>query len=144
MQGYWDATGTQVLYIDPSGTVTISGHLQMQGSPVTAAAGLAAGTGPPSPVVTTGANDGAGAITFGTGTSPAAGRLVVVTFAKTWVIPHPGILPHPVIVPGNAPTALLSLYVTRVLTTGFEVGAANAPAASQANTVYSFLYQVQG
>lgn len=112
-------------------------HLGSFGATVAAAAGANAGASPPAPVVTR-ATDLSGTCTFGTGTLPAAGAQVVVTFASAYAN-----APSVVIVPNNSLTAALTLYVT-ILAGSFTVNCVNAPAASQGNTTYSFTYQVQG
>lgn len=105
----------------------------------TAAAGANAGTTPPAPVVTSGDTDMRGNITFGTGATPAAGAMVVVTFANAWLN-----APFVMVTPKNTATQALGLYVTGVSTTGFTLSCTTAPAASQANTVFSFDFLAQG
>lgn len=126
-----------------NGSLTVNGHLQFGGTTPLAAAGGNAGGSPPSPVVTTGSNDGAGNMTFGTGTTPGAGTMVQVTFKTAWAIPGGG-APHIILSPANSATQALGLYVSGQSPTGFGVSVATAPAASQANTVYSFNYVVMG
>lgn len=105
----------------------------------TAAAGANAGTSPPAPVVTAGDTDMRGNITFGTGTTPAAGAMVGVTFANPWAI-----APTVMVVPRNTATQALGLYVTGNSVNGFTLSCTTAPAASQGNTIYSFDYSVLG
>ena len=126
-----------------TGNITENGHLQFGGTTPSAAAGGNAGGSPPAPVLTTGSNDGAGNITFGTGTTPGAGTMVQVTFNTAWVIPGGG-APHIVVTPANAATQALGPYVSGQSPTGFGLSVASAPAASQANTTYSFNYVVMG
>ena len=130
-------------FLDANGNFTISaaGHLLATGgAPPTAAAGANAGGTPPAPLETAGSTDIHGQITFGTGTVPAAGNEVVVTFATPF-----GAAPLSIMIePANGPTAALQPYVTAITTTGFTVGAQVAPAASQANTVYAVQYLVVG
>jgi hypothetical protein len=114
-----------------------NGHVVANGSTPGAAAGSNAGTSPPSPVIA--GDDTAGGVTFGTGTTPAAGNMVVVTFAAAYAT-----APTVMLTPRNAATATLDRYVTSVGTGGFTIAFATAPAASQANTVYSMGYQVLG
>lgn len=116
------------------------GHILANGiaQAVTAAAGSNAGTSPPSPVLTR-ANDLNGKITFGTGTSPSAGAQVTVTYARSYPN-NPTIQLTPI----NSATAALNLYISTSSTGSFTVGCVNAPAASQANTVYGFYYKVEG
>jgi hypothetical protein len=111
-----------------------SGHLISAGTIPTAAAGAGAGTAPPAPVVTAGATDTRGNVTFGTGTAPAAGAQVVVTFASAFAS-----APLVVVTPTTALTVPLNLYVAST-TSNFTVNAQTAPAASQGNTVYGFNY----
>ena len=110
------------------------------GTAPTAAAGANAGTAPPAPVVTAGATDTRGNITFGTGTTPAAGAQVVVTFnaGSAYPVIPVGIMFNAL----NTATQALGLYVTSITTTGFTLSCTTAPAASQANTIYSFNYLV--
>jgi hypothetical protein len=118
------------------GDFTILGHIGSV-SPVspTAAAGANAGTSPPAPALTT-ATDISGKITFGTGTSPVAGAMAVVTFNVAYAN-----APKVTITPINSASASLNLYVATT-TTNFTVSSVNAPSASQANTVYGFFYHV--
>lgn len=105
----------------------------------TIAAGANAGTSPPSPVLSAGSTDGRGGITFGTGTTPAAGIMVTITFGQ----PLPaGRVPYVSLDPNNAATAPLATYIANASNTGFSIALASAPAASQANTVYAIHYTV--
>jgi hypothetical protein len=109
------------------------------GAPV-AAAGADAGASPPAPVVATGSTDGRGGITFGTGTTPAAGDLVAVTFASPYAS-------KPVVTVNAANAAITktvvgTLVAVEVLTTGFKIRSSAAPGASQANTTYEVQYRV--
>lgn len=115
-----------------TGIVTTGGHVASTGSPPTAAAGAGAGATPPAPVLTS-ATDTKGQVTFGTGTTPAAGAQVTVTFASAYATS-----PIVILTPINSATSALLPYVAAT-TTGFTVSM-NAPAASQANTVYGFTY----
>ena len=119
------------------GNATLGNDLRIAGatSTATAAAGANAGTSPPAPV-TSNCGDVSGSVTFGTGTTPAAGAQVVVTFSQ-----YRGTNYRLVLTPGNAATAALNLYTTKT-GSNFTISAVNAPAASQANTVYSFDYQI--
>ena len=118
------------------GNLVTLGHIgsESQNAP-TAAAGANAGTSPPAPVLT-GCTDLAGKITFGTGTSPAAGAQAIVTFNVAYAS-----APKVVITPINSASALLNLYVSST-TTNFTVSSVNAPSASQGNTIYGFFYHV--
>jgi hypothetical protein len=134
-----DATGGSLALRGPNGELTAQHLLAVQSTPPTALAGSGAGTSPPAPVVTSGSNDARGNVTGGTGTSPAAGALIAVTFNQTYASP-----PTVNATPANAASAALLPYVTSVTTTGFTIATQGAPAAAQANTTYSFNYQVIG
>jgi hypothetical protein len=112
--------------------------LLIQGSLPTAAAGAGAGASPPAPVVTTNALNHRGNITFGTGTTPAAGAMATVSFTGAAYASVPTVTVNP----RNSATQALGLYVSATATGSFTVSAATAPAASQANTVYSFDFTV--
>ena len=101
------------------------------------AAGANAGTSPPAPVLLANSNDTRGGITFGTGTSPAAGAMVVVTFGT----PYP-VAPFIGLDAATSAAAPLFLYVSTVTTTGFTIALQAAPAASQGNGVYGVNYRV--
>ena len=135
-----DGSPNQLSQLGPNGEAT-SRRLLVAAGPnnPAAAAGSNAGGSPPSPVVATGANDTRGSVTGGTGTSPAAGNLIVVTFGQAYAS-----APIVSITPANAAAAALLPYVTAVSTTGFTIAIQGAPAASQANTVYGFNWQVIG
>lgn len=120
-------------------TFSSAGHLAGSGTAVTAAMQAGAGTSPPAAVVTN-TSDTAGTVTFGTGTTPAAGDQIRLTFAATFGSAPKGIA----ITPLNAATQALGLYVSAVTATTVTIAAANAPAASQGNTVYSFSFIVLG
>ena len=137
--------------VDPAGTrvpnpqlragqiLKIAGHVAGAGAAVTAAMQAGAGTSPPAAVVTN-TNDTNGTVTFGTGTTPAAGDQIRLTFAASF-----GSAPKGVCITAlNAATQALGLYVSAVTATTVTIAAANAPAASQANTVYSFSFIVLG
>lgn len=126
-----------------TGNLSVTGHISGTGSAAGAAAGSNAGTIPPAPVVTTGSTDDSGVITFGTGTTPAAGVMVAVTFAAAWVIPGGG-PPSIVAAPQNAATQALGIFISGVSPTGFNISCTTAPAASQANSTYSVAYQAIG
>lgn len=103
----------------------------------TAVAGANAGTTPPAPVVVINSNDTAGQITFGTGTTPAAGTEVVVTFTTPYAT-----APSVILSAVNSATAALTPYVASISTTGFSINLVGAPAASQAASFYSVNYRV--
>ena len=129
--------------VTATGDINLAGHLNDTGvAPIVAAGGQAGGS-PPAPNVPTGTNDDSGLIGFGTGTTPTAGVMVAITFATAWVVPGGG-APHIVLTEQNLATKNLGLFVTGTSPTGFQVSCVNAPAASQANTVYQFAYHVRG
>ena len=137
--------GGAAIRLDEYGNLTSLGHFAVTGTPPSLAAAAGLGTSPPAPVLLAGSNDCAGDITFGSGTSPAAGKLLEVTFSVTWNILGGG-NPHLIICPANAAAAALGLFINlaAVSASGFPVHCANAPAASQANTTYAFSYVVMG
>ena len=126
-----------------TGNVTIGGHLQFTAPSPTAAVASGAGSTPPAAVLVTGSNDGAGSITWGTGTLPNTQAQVTVTFGSAWMIPGGG-APHIVVSPQNSATAALGIFPSGASPTGFNLGVQSAPAASQGNTTYSFSYIVTG
>jgi hypothetical protein len=118
------------------GDLSVLNHIVSTGagnSP-TAAAGANNGTSPPAPVIS--GSDVSGKITFGSGTSPAAGSQVVATFAASYTNARV------VITAINSASASLNLYVSAITSTTFTVSSVNAPSASQANTTYGFYYHV--
>lgn len=104
----------------------------------TAAAGANNGTSPPAPIVATAdSSDLRGSLTFGSGTSPAAGAQCVVT----WATPKDANrLPIVQLTETTAAFSALQPAVTAVTAAGFTVSTANAPTASQAATVYGFAW----
>jgi hypothetical protein len=145
------ASGNQFLNCATTGTFASAPWLDQAanarvepaiGSPIgvpTAAAGANAGTSPPAPVVAATARNQRGNVTFGTGTTPAAGAQVTVTYSAAWPL-----APFVSVVAKNSATAALGLYVSANATGSFTVSTTSAPAASQANTVYSFDFIVTG
>jgi hypothetical protein len=126
-----------------TGNLSLGAHLQFTGRLPTARAGAAAGTSPPSPVFSAGSNDNAGTIAFGTGTSPGAGVLVVVTFNTAFNLADAS-SPHVVVNPTNAFTQALGLYVTSPSPTGFSLSCANAPNGGEPPGFYAFSYVLLG
>lgn len=113
---------------------------QRNGSAPTAAAGANAGTSPPSPVITAGATDSRGNITWGTGTTPAAGAQVVVTFNVPWATAPYITLMETTLATHSTTSNCGGVYVTNVTGTGFTINCQQAPAASQGNTVFGVNY----
>jgi hypothetical protein len=103
----------------------------------TAAAGANNGTTPPAPVVAGDSSDLRGSVTFGSGSTPAAGAQVVVTFTTPRDSNR-----LPVIQMTETTTALAALNpaVTAVTAAGFTVSTGSAPAASQGATVYGLAW----
>jgi hypothetical protein len=107
------------------------------GAPGTAA-GANNGGSPPAPSLVAGSTDGRGGLQFGSGTTPAAGEQVVVTFASTY-----GAAPVVTLAGGNAATSALgAIYPGAVTATGFTVRCMTAPTASQGGTVFLVQYKV--
>src|SRR5580658_7319766 len=98
-------------------------HLVSTTPGIAAAAGANAGSGPPVPVLAAGSSDRAGNGTFGTGTGPAAGAQVAVTFGITYGANGPGV----VVQAANAAAAALGLYVASITGTGFTIACTVAP-----------------
>jgi hypothetical protein len=108
------------------------------GGAPSAAAGANNGGSPPAPTVVAGSTDGRGSIQFGSGTAPAVGEQVVVTFAQPYTS-----APVVMLSGGNAATSALgALYPGAVSTTGFTIRCATAPTASQSGTTFLVQYRV--
>lgn len=104
----------------------------------TAAAGASNGGSPPAPVMSADSSDIRGSLTFGSGTTPAAGAQVVVTFTTPR---DAGRLPVIQITETTTVLSALNPAVTAVTATGFTVSTNSAPTASQANTTYGLAWQ---
>lgn len=102
------------------------------------AAGAALGIAPPALVLNSDSSDDRGSLTFGSGSSPAAGVALVFTFA---VPKDPNRLPVVNLTETTVAAAALNPAVTAVTATGFSISVA-APAASQGNTVYGLQWSV--
>jgi hypothetical protein len=105
-----------------------------------AAAGAANGTAPPAPAVSTDSSDDRGSLTFGSGSSPAAGAQVTVAFTAPR---DPARLPVVMITETTTALAALNPAVTAITATGFTVSTGSAPSASQAATVYGLAWTCQ-
>jgi hypothetical protein len=102
------------------------------------AAGANNGGSPPAPSTVAGSTDGRGSIQFGSGSAPAVGEQVVVTFAGSYAA-----APVVTLSGGNAATdALGALYPAQVTATGFRVRTTAAPAASQGGSTFMVQYTV--
>lgn len=135
-------TGANMTLVNPyalwvqTGGIRVTGHMFFDGSPApTAAAGANNGTSPPAPTVVAGATDTRGTIQFGSGTGPAAGAQVAVTWNLAF-----SQAPYVLLTPGNTATAALQLAVTSITTAGFTVSSAVAPTPSQGGTTYQLNY----
>lgn len=120
----------------------IAGHFTSVPGLPTVAAGANNGTTPPGPTLTDpGSTDMKGQGFFGSGTGPAAGQQVTVTFKRAFAL-----APAVMVVAGNPATATLfaSGLTINVSTTSFSIVTTIAPAASQANGTYQFFYMVMG
>ncbi len=115
---------------------------QLAFNPVITMTGAAAGTSPPAPVLLTG-NSAKGRFTVGTGTGPTAGDFVRVTYERPALVAG-GNIPLPVIDTTSGVTAALDPFISAIDFAGFTIAVRNAPAASQANTIYGFTYHVTG
>ncbi|MFI2216525.1 hypothetical protein ACH47B_06535 [Rhodococcus sp. NPDC019627] len=97
--------------------------------------GANAGAGAPAATLVAGSNDRRGTIQIGTGTSPAAGVLVSVTFGRPYPV-APFVAPSVQAQNGTGP------FVKDVTATGFNIGLLAAPAASQSLGTYALGYVV--
>lgn len=133
-------TGSRHLKNDLS--VEGSGYYDFSATAYMLAPRPGAGTSPPTPALAaTTMGDHSGSLTFGTGTTPAAGQMVRVTPHQTRPISRV------LLTAGNAATAALGLYVTKNVSgsniTSFDICAANAPADSQPVTTYALDFAVE-
>jgi hypothetical protein len=121
------------------GSIEFGAHISSAASASpTIAAGGNNGTTPPAPSLNP-STDTRGNGFFGSGSGPIAGAQVVVTFAKPYAT-----APIVLVNPGNAATAALGNLYTAVTTTGFTLYTPNAPAASQGNGTYNFVWTCIG
>ena len=103
----------------------------------TAAAAAGNGTGPPAPIVSGNSADERGSVTFGSGTTPAAGSQITISFVRPQ---DPNRLPVVQITETTTALSALNPAVTSVTSTGFTIGTAGAPTGSQVNTTYGFAW----
>lgn len=110
------------------------------GSTPAGAAATANGTSPPAPTVT--GNDQRGMVSFGSGTGPATGTQVTLTFASAtgWVTTAPYVQLQAL----NAATAALQPYVASCTATVLSIGFGVAPTAGQAAGTYKLGYRIEG
>ena len=104
-------------------------------STVTVAAGLSNGSGGTVPTATAASTLYRGTVNFGSGTAPTSGSQVTVAFSAT--LPS---APFVVVSPANAAAGTINPTVLAASTTGFTIGSAVAPTATQAPTIYSVNY----
>lgn len=123
---------------DESDPVGVQSSNRVASSP-TFAAGANNGTTPPAPTAVAGSSDLKGKVQFGSGTTPAAGAQVVVTFSQAYRTAPVSVM----LTGGNAGTdALGALDAQSITATGFTIGCQTAPTASQGGTVYVVEYEV--
>jgi hypothetical protein len=123
---------------DISVDLRVRGHFVTTSLPPTAAAQPQAGSGAPAPTLVR-ADDHKGLVSFGTGTTPAAGPQVRVAFSKAF-----GGQVAVTLTAANLATALLGAPYVATDAAGFTIYLPAAPAASQAATTYQYDYQVGG
>lgn len=108
--------------IQLNGTLTLLHHIAAGGSLPSRVSGSALGSGGTSSVS---GSDTAGSITISTGSSPAAGCFITVSFTQAF-----SATPHVVVTPIGSAAAGLAYYVNRS-TTNFSVCTASTPSAGQ-------------
>jgi hypothetical protein len=128
---YGSAAQGQAVYATGTSTA-VWAYSPWDTSTVTAAAGGQAGGSPPAPVVGSGSTIIRGSLTFGTGSAPAAGTQVTVSFGST--LPS---VPVVMLEAGGTATGTIQTAVNGVSATGFSVLASVVPTPSQGATVYS-------
>lgn len=101
------------------------------------APGAQAGGAPPAPASGGGATDKRGAFFFGTGTLPAAGEMVKVTFKNPY--DH---VPIVNLTPGNAATAALGVPFVATTVGGFSASVPAAPPSSKPGSQFVMNYTV--
>jgi hypothetical protein len=121
--------------------ITNQAHIVVSGGGApTAAAHAALGTSPPAPAIS--GNNVRGTVSLGTGTTPAAGHAVRVTWATAWpVAPVVTLTPLVGLLLGGASGVNAEVVST---TTHFDIYFATAPAASQAVGTYPWSYVAIG
>lgn len=112
-----------------SGDLQFNRHIDAGGSTPSGTPGGALGNGG---TVSIGGTDTAGTVSVNTGSSPAAGCFITVTFTKSF-----NAQPHIAITPVGASAALLNYYVSRT-PTGFSVCTANS-APGGANFAFDYI-----
>jgi hypothetical protein len=96
------------------------------------------GGSPPAPVLSADATDRRGSLTFGSGTTPAVGGQVSVTFARPFTV-----VPVVVLSPTTGGSASRAPYPANVTVNGFNINLNTAPNASQAANTYGIAYHVE-
>jgi hypothetical protein len=97
--------------------------------------GAQAGVAPPPPSAGAGATDERGALFFGTGTLPAAGEMIKVTFKKPY-----DRVPVVNLTPGNAATAALGVPFVAVTASGFSASVPTPPASFEPGNRFVMYY----
>ncbi|OAI31600.1 hypothetical protein A1351_21225 [Methylosinus sp. R-45379] len=118
-----------------SGESYVDNNMKLRGNTSTVTFVPHAGTSPPAPIGTNAGNL-SGSVSFGSGTSPAAGQMLDIAFSV-----YQGPNYRVALTPLNAETVALGLYAIKA-GDYIRICAANAPAASQPNTTYAFDYLV--
>jgi len=104
------------------------------------AAGAGLGTSPPAPTMDAQADDKQGTISFGTGTVPAAGTILTVTFARPRDANR---LPKVMLQEATTAMAGIDVAISAVTSTGFTVvQGTRIVAASQPAGTYALTYLV--
>lgn len=129
--------GTGVIALCATGQTALTAHTATTNAAL--AAGANNGGSPPAPsfIAGVGSSSQRGALQFGSGTGPSAGAQVAVTFKQAYPS-APAVFLEPL----NSATVALGLYISSLTATGCVISSANAPAASQAGTVYKVMYLV--
>jgi len=96
------------------------------------------GAGAPAPILSADATDRKGSLTFGSGTAPAVGGQVSVTFARPFAAP-----PVVVLAPTTGASASRAPYPANVTANGFNINLNTVANASQAATTYGIAYHVE-
>lgn len=99
--------------------------------------GAAAGTSPPTPTIS--GNDTRLWVAGGSGTGPAPGPYMTVTYQTPY-----SQVPFPTLTPYGAIAAACQPYILTFTTTGFVIGVVNAPPASSGAGTISFVCHVTG
>lgn len=118
---------------DGTKRMLLPGSFKATGAAPTVAAGAALGTSPPT--VNINGSDLSSRIAFGSGTSPAAGALVTVTFTQAYAK-----APNVLVTACNAATAALGPFYVATTTTTATIYSTVAPTAGQASGTYELSF----